>query len=109
MDMSPFEILMLVCFGMAWPFSIYKSYTTWQVGSKSLVFLIALFIGYVSGTLHKIFYYYDPVIFLYMLNGTMVAIDIGLYIRNRMYQVRKSAEEAARRGSVSDTGMGGES
>jgi len=99
MDMSPFEILMLVCFGMAWPFSIYKSYTTWQVGSKSLVFLVALFIGYIAGVLHKIFYLYDPVIFLYMLNGTMVGIDIVLYIRNRMYQVRKSAEEAAARGA----------
>jgi hypothetical protein len=107
MDMSPFEILMLVCFGMAWPFSIYKSYTTWQVGSKSLVFLVALFIGYISGVLHKIFYLYDPVIFLYMLNGTMVGIDIALYIRNRMYQVKKSAEEAARRSGAGGAGTGG--
>jgi hypothetical protein len=106
MDMSPFEILMLVCFGMAWPFSIYKSYTTWQVGSKSLVFLVALFIGYISGVLHKIFFLYDPVIFLYMLNGTMVGIDIALYLRNRMYQVRKSAEEAERR-RAGDAGAGG--
>ena len=107
MDMSPFEILMLICFGMAWPFSIYKSYTTWQVGSKSLIFLVALFLGYISGVLHKIFYLYDPVIFLYMLNGTMVGIDIALYIRNRMYQVKKSAEEAARRSGAGSAGTGG--
>ena len=25
--MSIFEVLMLLCFGAAWPFSIYKSYT----------------------------------------------------------------------------------
>lgn len=108
MDMSPFEILMLICFGMAWPFSIYKSYTTWEVGSKSLVFLVALFLGYVSGVFHKIFYLYDPVIFLYMLNGTMVAIDIGLYIRNRLYQIRKSAEEAERRHRSERTDTGNE-
>lgn len=92
MDMSPFEILMLVCFGMAWPFSIYKSATTREVGSKSLVFLFALLIGYISGVIHKIFYLYDPVIFLYILNGTMVSIDIALTIRNRLYQIRKSVE-----------------
>lgn len=92
MDMSPFEIVMLVCFGMAWPFSIYKSATTREVGSKSLVFLFALLIGYISGVIHKIFYLYDPVIFLYILNGTMVSIDIALTIRNRLYQIRKSVE-----------------
>lgn len=93
-EMSPFEITMLVCFGMAWPFSIYKSATTRKVGSKSLIFLLALFVGYVAGILHKIFFYFDYVIILYALNGTMVAIDIGLYLRNRAYQIRESAREA---------------
>ncbi len=92
MDMSPFEIVMLVCFGMAWPFSIYKSYTTREVGSKSLLFLFALLIGYISGVLHKVFYLYDPVIFLYILNGTMVSIDIALTLRNRLYQIRRSVQ-----------------
>lgn len=94
--MSPFEIVMLVCFGMAWPFSIYKSATTREVGSKSMVFLFALLIGYVSGVLHKLFYLYDPVIFLYILNGTMVSIDIALTMRNRLYQIRKSLESEQR-------------
>lgn len=83
---------MLVCFGVAWPFSIYKSATTWQVGSKSLVFLVALLVGYIGGILHKIFYSFDLVIILYALNGTMVSIDIALYLRNRAYHIRKSAE-----------------
>jgi hypothetical protein len=96
MDMSPFEIVMLICFGMAWPFSIYKSATTREVGSKSLVFLFALLIGYISGVLHKLFYLYDPVIFLYILNGTMVSIDIALTMRNRLYQIRKSLESEQR-------------
>ena len=93
--MSPFEIIMLVCFGLAWPFSIYKSATTRQVGSKSLLFLIALLIGYVAGVLHKIFFYFDMVIILYALNGTMVSIDIVLYLRNRALHIRESAKEAS--------------
>ena len=85
---------MLVCFGLAWPFSIYKSATTRRVGSKSLLFLCALLLGYVAGVLHKVFFYFDYVIILYALNGTMVAIDIALYLRNRAYQIRESTQEA---------------
>jgi hypothetical protein len=89
-DLSVFEALMLICFGLAWPFSIYKSWKTRQIGSKSLIFLVALLVGYISGILHKIFFLYDGIIFLYMLNGTMVAIDIVLYLRNRLLYVRES-------------------
>ena len=92
--MSIFEIIMLVCFGLAWPFSIYKSWTTREIGSKSFFFLLALFVGYIAGMLHKIFVDMDGVIVLYALNGLMVLIDMLLYVRNRLYHIRKSAEEA---------------
>ncbi|MFO7820559.1 MAG: hypothetical protein R6V56_00645 [Lentisphaeria bacterium] len=59
--MSIFEILMLVCFGAAWPFSIVKSCRTRRNGSKSLVFLGVLFWGYVMGIIHKLTYSMDPV------------------------------------------------
>ena len=81
--MSLFEIVMLICFGVAWPFSIHKSLKTVSTEGKSLVFLIIVVIGYFSGILHKLFYNYDRVIYLYALNATMVCIDIGLFVRNR--------------------------
>lgn len=83
---------MLICFGMAWPFSIYKSWKTREVGSKSLIFLFALLLGYIAGITHKLVYSMDGVIVLYILNGTMVSIDISLYLRNRWYQTRRSLE-----------------
>ena len=92
MEMSPFEIVMLVCFGSAWPFSIHKSWTTRRVGSKSLVFLFALFVGYIAGIFHKLFFLFDGVIVLYALNGTMVAIDIVLYFRNRYLEISESVK-----------------
>ena len=91
--MSVFEIIMLVCFGAAWPFSIYKSYKSREIGGKSVVFLFVVFVGYIGGILHKLFYSYDPVVFLYGLNGTMVLIDIALYFRNRLYHIRQSLRE----------------
>ena len=81
--MSIFEAIMLVCFGAAWPFSIVRSYRSRMTGGKSLPFLYIVLAGYVAGILHKIFFSADPVIFLYGLNGAMVAIDIGLFHRNR--------------------------
>ncbi len=83
--MSPFEVGMLVCFGMAWPVSIVKSYRSRSNGGKSVIFLSIALTGYVSGVLHKWFYQYDPTIFLYMINGLMIAIDIALFYRNWLY------------------------
>jgi hypothetical protein len=81
--LSVFEIVMLVCFGAAWPLSIRKSYTSRQNSGKSLWFLLVILTGYVAGTLHKALYAPDKVIYLYILNGAMVFTDILLYYRNR--------------------------
>jgi hypothetical protein len=80
--MSVFEIIMLVCFGSAWPFSIYRSWTARTNQGKSLWFLVIVFIGYLSGIVHKILYNYDQVVFLYALNGAMVLADVAIYFRN---------------------------
>lgn len=81
--MSIFEAIMLICFGMAWPFSIYKSYKTKSIQGKSPMFLIVILIGYISGILHKILDNYDYIIYLYILNTIMVSADLILYIRNK--------------------------
>jgi hypothetical protein len=93
--MSYLEVIMLICFGAAWPVSIYKSLKTRQVAGKSLLFLIVILTGYIAGVFHKLFFNYDKVIFLYMLNGVLVSVDIILYLRNRLYQIRISAREEA--------------
>jgi hypothetical protein len=86
--MSIFEIIMLVCFGAAWPVSILKSYRSRSNGGKSVVFLYIVFVGYIAGVLHKIFFNFDLVIFLYILNGLMVFLDICIYYRNKMIALR---------------------
>ena len=93
--MSVLEVVMLICFGAAWPVSIYKSLKTRQVAGKSLLFLFVILIGYIAGIFHKLLFNYDKVIFLYMLNGILVSTDILIYFRNRMYQIKISAREEA--------------
>jgi hypothetical protein len=87
---SVFEITMLLCFGAAWPVSIYKSWKTRQIAGKSLPFLVIVLVGYAAGILNKIVVHYDLVIFLYILNAVMVSIDIVLYLRNRLRYTRES-------------------
>ena len=80
--MSIFEIMMLVCFGISWPFSIHKTYTSRTTKGKSLVFLYVVAAGYIAGILHKIFYQFDGVIVFYIINLSMVFIDTACFYRN---------------------------
>lgn len=80
--MSIFEALMLICFGAAWPFSIYKSYTSKSVQGKSPYFLVVVIFGYIFGIINKLIGKNDIVFYLYVLNLIMVSIDLALYFRN---------------------------
>ncbi|MBU0456307.1 MAG: hypothetical protein ABIH77_01430 [Pseudomonadota bacterium] len=79
-----FETVMLLCFGAAWPFSIYKSYVSQSNQGKSLYFLIVIFFGYLNGIIFQLIIAPQKHLALgvFMLNTTMVLIDILLYIRN---------------------------
>lgn len=81
--MSIYEILMLICFGFAWPVSIYKSMTSKSTKGKSAMFMVIVIIGYIMGILNKIFFNPDFVIALYAINAFMVSFDLVLFYRNK--------------------------
>jgi len=81
--MEIFEILMLICFGFAWPTSIYKSIKSKSIEGKSGIFMYVVIVGYLCGITHKIVNDPDFVIALYALNAIMVFIDLLLYYRNK--------------------------
>ena len=87
-----FEILMIVSFGVSWPLNVIKSYKARTTKGKSLFFLILIFVGYIFGITSKLlapsFKWY--VMFFYVLNITMVELDLLLYIRN--YRLDKKQE-----------------
>lgn len=76
--MSIFEIIMLVCFGASWPFSIFRQWRTKTSAGKSVIFLWLVFIGYVAGIAHKILHSRDLVMILYAANLGMVLTDLLL-------------------------------
>lgn len=84
------EIVMIVSFGVSWPMNVMKSYRARTTKGKSLSFLCLILFGYVAGIASKFlneaymaqFATKWYVLVFYCLNFTMVAIDLGLYVRN---------------------------
>lgn len=94
-----FEIIMIVSFGASWPLNVYKSYKARTAKGKSLGFLCLILFGYVAGILSKLINetYMDSfaskwyVLFFYVLNFIMVALDLCLYVRN--YRLDKANDK----------------
>lgn len=87
------ESAMVICFGLSWPISIYKSYTSRTAKGKSLPFLIFIFIGYICGIISKfIGGNITYVLFFYILNSVMVFIDLLLYFRNKKIDKASTAK-----------------
>ena len=80
--MGIFEFLMLFCFGFSWPFSILKSIRSKSTKGKSLLFMVLIELGYIFGIIHKAFYNYNWVIWMYLVLFCLVAVDLVLYWRN---------------------------
>lgn len=78
--MSFFEGMMLICFGLSWPISIFKSIRVKRVEGKSLLFMGVICTGYASGIVHKILFSYDWIILLYVINMLMILFDMMLYV-----------------------------
>ena len=93
------EVLMLVCFGLSWPFNIMKSWKSRTARGKSLLFECCVIIGYCCGLAGKIIGgNITYVVAVYILDIAMVATDLVLTIRNVFLDKaadRKAAKEAA--------------
>ena len=44
-----FEMIMLICFGLSWPFNITKSVRSRTAKGKSLWFEVCIIVGYLCG------------------------------------------------------------
>lgn len=85
-----FEIIMLLCFSAAWPFSIARSFRSRSTKGKSFIFTAVILSGYIAGIIHKINCNPDSVISLYMFNATLVLADMALYLRNYLIERKMS-------------------
>ena len=92
MNPDYFEAIMLICFGVAWPFSIFRMLKTKRSFGKSEPFIGIVLIGYISGILFQWFGDRDIVIYLYVLNTLLVSVDFFLTIKYRKATNRDTLE-----------------
>ncbi len=85
------EIIMVLCFGVSWPFNVMKSYKARTAKGKSITFMCFIILGYIAGIASKFMneaymaQFADKwyVLFFYFLNMIMVMADLVLYFRNK--------------------------
>ena len=80
-----FEMLMLLCFAFAWPFSIVKQWRTGSSKGKSILFSYVIILGYIFGMINKVVSDDINYVFaFYVIDLTLVLIDTLIYYRNQM-------------------------
>ena len=60
--MSILEVLMIVCFGVAWPINLYNSFKSKSTKGKNLLFMSFIVLAYVFGILNKLFVSVDAAV-----------------------------------------------
>lgn len=89
-----FEFVMLACFGVSWPVSVWKSIRSRSTQGKSVVFMCAIIAGYISGILGKLISnQINFVLIAYCFNLVVVSIDLCLYFANK--RIEKGAAAVA--------------
>ena len=79
-----FEMIMLICFGLSWPFNIAKSLRSRTAKGKSVAFELLIIAGYLCGLVGKLILgNLSYVVFFYIADILMVAADLVLTLRNR--------------------------
>lgn len=79
-----FEVIMLLCFGLSWPITLFKKLRTRSAKSTSLAFMLLILFGYAAGITAKILTSgCNYVFYVYVFNVIMVIANLGatLYFR----------------------------
>jgi len=94
------ETIMIICFGISWPVSVYKSWTSATAKGKSFHFETFIWMGYIAGIAKNFVLFFEGKSgwsfylgwFFYFFNFAMITIDIALYFRNVRLDRKREAE-----------------
>ncbi len=88
------EAAMLVCFAVSWPFNLTKAYRARTNIGTSVVFMLAILIGYLFGIANKIVN--DDITYVlafYVFDFLLVFAGVLIYIRNGRLDRMKGAKD----------------
>lgn len=81
---SMFETIMLICFGLSWPINLRKAYKAKTTKGTSLLFILLIIFGYLSGITAKLVSGQTTyVLAVYLLNLAVVLLNLVVYFRNK--------------------------
>ncbi|MBQ8526545.1 MAG: hypothetical protein IJ460_07515 [Clostridia bacterium] len=85
------ETVMLICFGISWPMSVYKNIRARTAESMSLGFILMITTGYIAGISAKLAAHrYNYVLAVYIINLIMVSANLVVYFINKGYDRKRS-------------------
>ncbi len=78
------KMIMLMCFGISWPISVYKSINSKSTKGKSVIFIMAIIFGCCAGIIDKVLNnQINYTLVFYCLNFCIVSLDLALYFFNK--------------------------
>ena len=90
------EVMMLVCFGLSWPFNIVKSIRSRTAKGRTLTFHLFILTGYLCGLSSKfISGNITYVVAFYIVDIVLVTTDLILTIRNTRLDKMREQEAMA--------------
>ena len=86
------EAIMMICFGLSWPMALVKNIRAKSAKGMSLPFILLIISGYVAGTIAKIISdNITYVLIVYLLNLTIVTMNLLIYFYNRRLDKKNEA------------------
>ena len=91
------EAIMLVCFGLSWPMNALKSYRARTSGRFKLAILDAYLLGIYCWYCGQILFRESIswVLAVYFINLACLAVNWGVYFRNKKLDAAEAAEKQA--------------
>ncbi|MBQ2757408.1 MAG: hypothetical protein IJF31_02885 [Clostridia bacterium] len=84
-----FEVIMLLCFGLSWPITLFKKLRTKSAKSTSLAFMLLILFGYAAGITAKILTSgCNYVFYVYVFNVIMVVANLAVTLYFRAHEAR---------------------
>ena len=89
------ETIMLICFGLSWPFNLAKAIRARTAKGTSLPFFLLIIVGYLAGIAAKIIRNdISYVLIAYGINVLFVFVNVLVYFRNSALDKKRENSQA---------------
>ena len=88
------EMIMLICFGISWPFSVIRNIKAKTAKGMSIEFTLLIIVGYIAGIGAKIYSgNVGFVLFVYLLNLVRVSANLVVFFINKRLDKKRELAE----------------